>query len=449
MEELTGGYTAAATDSDGTVSKVEFFSGNTKLGEDTGSPFSFVWNSVPAGTYSISAKATDNDGSVVTSAAISISVATANTPPVVSLTAPSNNATFNTNSAITLTATATDANGSVSKVEFFNGASKLGEDTSAPYSFAWNNVANGNYVLVAKATDNNNAATTSSAISVVVRPNPVAPQVTITNPTNGSTIVEGTTITISATASTPTGTILKTEFFNGATKLGEDATAPYSFNWSNVDAGTYKITVKATSNQGLAGSAEVNVTVGAANVPANIAPVADAGSDLTHEPGTTLVINGTGTDSDGHVTTFDWAQVSGPSESELAQDNSGELSISNMVPGSYVFELTVTDDDNATHKDQVSVTISDEVSARSANIPRYFTPNNDGINDVWEWPDIELYANSTLVIFNRFGQKIFETTSYQNNWNGTVDGKPLQEDAYYYNIRLSNTDIKGAVRIVR
>ena len=44
-----------------------------------------------------------------------------------------------------------------------------------------------------------------------------------------------------------------------------------------------------------------------------------------------------------------------------------------------------------------------------ADIPRYFTPNNDGINDVWEWPNVEQYQNSRVVIFNRFGQKIFET----------------------------------------
>jgi gliding motility-associated-like protein len=83
------------------------------------------------------------------------------------------------------------------------------------------------------------------------------------------------------------------------------------------------------------------------------------------------------------------------------------------------------------------------------NIPRFFSPNNDGVNDVWGWPNPDLYENSPLIIFNRFGQRIFETASYQNNWNGTLDGKPLRDDAYYYSIKLSNTDVRGAVRIVR
>ena len=443
--------TANASDTNGNVTKVEFFNGGTKLGEDTSSPYSFTWNSVPAGVYSISAKATDNVGAVVTSAAISITVTALNTPPLVNITAPTNNASFNTNSSITITANASDANGTITKVEFFNGAAKLGEDTTAPYSFVWNNVSNGNYIIIAKATDNHNAVTSSSSINIVVKPNPVAPVVKITGPANGSTIVTGTTITLSATASTPTGSILKTEFFNGTTKLGEDATAPYSFNWSNAAAGNYTINVKATSNQGLSGSDQITFTIAGQNLPGNNPPIADAGADITQEfPGKTLTITGTGTDNDGQVTTYAWTQVSGPTEISLTPDNTGALYLDNLVAGTYVFELTVTDDDNATSKDQVTVIIlEDSEVPATVNIPRYFTPNNDGINDFWEWPNIELYANSTLIIFNRFGQKIYESKSYQNNWNGTVDGKPLQEDAYYYNIRFSDTDIKGAVRIVR
>ena len=62
-----------------------------------------------------------------------------------------------------LAATASDPDGTVSKVEFFNGATKLGEDTTAPYSFTWNSVTAGNYTLTARATDNQGATTTSTA----------------------------------------------------------------------------------------------------------------------------------------------------------------------------------------------------------------------------------------------------------------------------------------------
>lgn len=159
-------FEATATDHDGSVSQVEFFSGSTKLGEDTTSPYSFLWNNVSAGNYILSAKAIDNLGSTGTSSSIHIAV---NDAPVVSLTAPADHSTFTTPVNITLEASASDSNGTVSKVEFFAGTTKLGEDTTGPYSLVWNNVSAGNYALTAKATDDQNAATTSNAVNITVQ----------------------------------------------------------------------------------------------------------------------------------------------------------------------------------------------------------------------------------------------------------------------------------------
>ncbi|WP_354580812.1 Ig-like domain-containing protein [Hymenobacter sp. UYP22] len=98
--------------------------------------------------------------------------APANQAPTVSLAAASTSLTVN--SALALTATAADADGSVAKVEFFNGATKLGEDTSAPYQLSWTPTATGTVSLTAKATDNAGASTTSGAVSVAVTAAPVA-----------------------------------------------------------------------------------------------------------------------------------------------------------------------------------------------------------------------------------------------------------------------------------
>ena len=92
--------------------------------------------------------------------------------PAVSLTAPTANATFYAPASISLAATASDSDGTVSKVEFFNGTTRLGEDTTAPYAFTWNNVTLGSYSLTAKATDNSGATTTSVAVGVTVTPAP-------------------------------------------------------------------------------------------------------------------------------------------------------------------------------------------------------------------------------------------------------------------------------------
>ncbi len=92
----------------------------------------------------------------------------ANQQPAVNITAPANNASFTAPASMTISATATDADGTVAKVEFFQGTTKLGEDLSAPYSFTWNNVGAGTYSITAKATDSKGESTTSAPVSVNV-----------------------------------------------------------------------------------------------------------------------------------------------------------------------------------------------------------------------------------------------------------------------------------------
>ena len=94
--------------------------------------------------------------------------ATLNTAPTVRVTAPTAGTTVPAPAAVTLTADASDADGTISLVEFFQGATKLGEDRTAPYSVSWTNVAAGPYSLTARATDNAGGVTTSAAASLTV-----------------------------------------------------------------------------------------------------------------------------------------------------------------------------------------------------------------------------------------------------------------------------------------
>lgn len=436
--------TATASDTDGTISKVEFYNGGSKLGEDLTSPYSFVWNNVPNGNYGITAKAIDNQTATVSSAIINIAVSNA-VPPTVNITSPQDNASFFSNSTVTITALAATPSGTVSRVEFFNGAVKLGEDLTSPYTFAWNNVPAGSYSLTAKATNSLSGTATSTAVNITVSTATNPPVVAITSPAPNSTFVVGSSISFTATATNAGGTISRVEFFNGNTKLGEDLSSPYAFTWANAVEGTHLITARATDNLGATASDEVEIFV---NVPNN-APTANAGEDVDIQlPVNSLTIQGSGTDTDGVITTYSWTQISGPDEPVFTQDSFGQLNLGKLIEGVYIFELTVTDNGNSSAKDQVTIDVLPSLLSLE-QIPRYFTPNNDGVNDVWEWPRIELYQNSELKVFNRFGQVVYQSSSYKNDWNGTMDGKPLQADAYYYVIKLSNTDIKGAVRIVR
>jgi chitinase len=188
-----------------------------------------------------------------------------NPPPTTSITSPANNAIFTAPASITINANASDtAPGTVSSVAFYNGSTLLGTDTSSPYSFTWTNVAAGAYTLTTKATDNQGGVGTSSAITITVsNPSNPAPTTSITSPANNATFTAPATISIAANAAdTAPGTVSKVDFYNGTTLLGTDTSSPYTFSWTNVAAGTYTLTTKATDDQGAVGtSAAITVTV--------------------------------------------------------------------------------------------------------------------------------------------------------------------------------------------
>jgi hypothetical protein len=92
----------------------------------------------------------------------------ANNPPTVSITSPGENASFTVPTNITITASASDLDGAISKVEFFDGAMKLGQSTGAPYTFIWNDAPVGYHALTAVATDTNAEFSSSMPVEIFV-----------------------------------------------------------------------------------------------------------------------------------------------------------------------------------------------------------------------------------------------------------------------------------------
>lgn len=159
---------ATASDPDGTVARVEFYYGNILLVTDNTLPYSYTGTNVPVGSYTLSAKATDNSGASVMSPPVTITVTDSNLPPVVSFTSPAPGSTYTAPATITLLASASDPDGSVAKVEFYHLGNLLYSDYTPPYSFTGTSVPAGNYVLNAKATDNKGATTISPGILLTV-----------------------------------------------------------------------------------------------------------------------------------------------------------------------------------------------------------------------------------------------------------------------------------------
>jgi len=164
---------ANATD-DVSISRVDFYAGASLIGTSTtpvGSAYSFNWTNVAAGNYNLSAVAIDNSGLATTSNTSSVTVGAQNTPPSVNITTPLNGNTFSAGTNIAISATASDIDGTISKVEFFEGTNLIGTATvpvNGLYSITWANVNTGVYALTAKATDNANGLTPSTAVNINV-----------------------------------------------------------------------------------------------------------------------------------------------------------------------------------------------------------------------------------------------------------------------------------------
>jgi GH18 family chitinase len=295
---------------------------------------------------------------------------TANANPTVSLTAPYNGAVYTAPATITITANAADADGSISKVEFYNGATLLNTVTAAPYSFNWSNVAAGNYSITAKAYDNLNAVTSSGAVSVSVQTaTPVSqpPVISLTSPANGTTYSAPASITISANATSASATISKVEFYFGSTLLNSDYTAPYSFVWSNVAAGTYSVYARAYDNyNAVTTTTQVTVTVQTVTT-VNQAPVVSLTSPAngtSYAAPASVIISANASDADGTISKVEFYNGATLLNTDFTAPYS--FTWTNVAAGSYSVYAKAYDNNNAvTATNQVGVT----VGATTPNTP--------------------------------------------------------------------------------
>jgi hypothetical protein len=276
---------------------------------------------------------------------------------------------------ITLSALAGDNDGSVTNVEFFNGATFLGNDISSPYAFPWNGVAAGRYTLTVKATDNRGAATTSAAITVEVVDN-LAPTVSITNPPNNTVLTAPASFALTASADDNDGNMVNVEFYNGASSLGIDSSDPYSVPITNLAAGTYLLSAVATDDGGAKATNTITLIVNALPTASITGPtngqsfVAPANITLTALAG----------DSDGTVTNvqfFNGATL-------LGNDTSIPYAFAwnGVEAGSYSLTVKATDNRGASTT-SASITIS--VTNSVPNAVMLLTPTWDGATFIFSF----------------------------------------------------------------
>lgn len=127
--------------------------------------------------------------------------------------------------------------------------------------------------------------------------------------------------------------------------------------------------------------------------------------------------------------------------SENEQVLAGEVSASLLLPpraetGNYAYGVTVTDAYGCT-----ATEFPTELYVYNcAILPNTFTPDNDGVNDVFGFIKNEFGSEYTLIVYNRWGQEVFHSTPAIPHWDGTIQGELCPMDVYLYRINLTLFD---------
>jgi len=175
-------------------------------------------------------------------------------------------------------------------------------------------------------------------------------------------------------------------------------------------------------------------------ITVTVAPgaVANAGPDATILTGDVYQMQGSGS-----TDTYLWTPSTGLSSTTILTPNASPTATT-------TYTLRVTTAQGCFATDNVTIT----VVPYCVKPMEAFTPNGDGINDLWLITNGNCLISATAQVFNRYGAKVFESNDYRNTWNGTYKGKPLPDGTYYYVISFKLVNgkmvvLKGNVTILR
>jgi len=309
------------------------------------------------GVYKFELKVTDNSGaSDLDTMQVTVNPAvnqapTANAGPDKTITLPTN--------AVALTGTGTDSDGSITAYLWTKiSGPTAGAITSATVATtSVTGLIAGVYKYELKVTDNS-GATDKDTMQVTVNTAANLPPTAnagldknITLPTNS--------VALTGTGTDPDGTIAAYLWrkISGPVSADITSTTTAATTVTALITGVYKFELKVTDNSGATDTDTVQVTVNDIIVPVNQAPIANAGPDTTiYLPDDAMVLSGSGVDPDGTIVSYSWNWISGGAHT-LSNSNDPIAAVSNLQQGVYEFELTVTDNNGATGKDTVQISI--------------------------------------------------------------------------------------------
>lgn len=166
----------------------------------------------------------------------------------------------------------------------------------------------------------------------------------------------------------------------------------------------------------------------------NAKPTVNAGIDITIIEGTSGQLTATGGGS------YVWTPSLGLSDTTIANPIA-------TPEETTTYTVTVTSSDGCSASDQVTVIVIPTIQ-----FPDGITPNGDGKNDTWVIDYIDQYPNHVVEIYNRWGELLYRSTAYKNDWDGKYNGENLPIGTYYYVIELNDGKTKpftGPITVLR
>ncbi len=466
--------TGTGTDIDGTISSYAWtrVSGPATFTLGAATASTTTLSNLVQGTYVFRLTVTDNNGATGTDDVTVIvnPAPTPNQPPVaragndIVMTLPTNSATLNGN-------TSTDADGTIVSYSWtrVSGPATYTLSSAGSVATGLTNLVQGIYVFRLTVTDDDGASSTDD---ITVTVNAAANQAPVANAGNDITItlpVNSTTLTGSGTDADGTITGYAWVRVSGPTTFTLGNAAAATTTLTGLVQGVYVFRLTVTDNSGSTGTDNVTVVVNAANPPANQAPVANAGTDITLTiPANSTTLNGSGSDQDGSIVAYNWVRVSGPATFLMTNGSAASTPLSNLVQGVYVFRLTVTDNYGATASDNVTVTVNAAAAGanqaptaristdsivltlpvNSASLNGSGSTDADGIIAVYDWsqvsgPNVAAIDNSlsatSQVSGLTIGTYIFQLKVTDDDGatgvkTVTVIVKNKSNDEYYFNL---------------
>ena len=279
---------ATASSSQGTIERVEFVEGNTIIATSRTPPYTASWVDPPPGNFTIVAIAYDDLEAATASRPAYIHVFKWPRSPAVVLTAPTPGSTVPASVPLPLTADALAPDGSIGRVDFYVGTTVVGSAPTAPYSATWTSPQIGAQSITAKAYDLLGFSASATPVPVTVTSS-LVPTVTISTPASNATFNAPATITVTATAGEPGGSIARVDFYANGNPIGSKTTAPYTVTWSNAGIGGYTLSAKVTDGAGtVATAAGIPVTV---LPPVPTISLTAPSNGAVYAPAQTIVLN--------------------------------------------------------------------------------------------------------------------------------------------------------------